>query len=178
MAEIPERRKKVEERRGETKGKRERERERKDPATVRYFLIDVDIWKTLRRTSMHRGQRHVPRLSRGRIVHRPFYRPLFFDQLVDFNPRIGSEIRGRYDLGRPTFRLKRLKTRTIWNELEINGSENDSKIDVRRGRSTFEIIENEDWKLNSLSLSLFVMWNDWKCKCTRICVSWLKEETE
>lgn len=59
MAEIPEWRKKVE-RRGETKREREREKaeergeERKDPATVRYFLIDVDIWKTLRRTSMHR----------------------------------------------------------------------------------------------------------------------------
>ena len=61
MAEIPGRRKKSREETRETnrkkkkehERKKEREREREGPATVRYFLIDVDIWKTLRRTSMH-----------------------------------------------------------------------------------------------------------------------------
>lgn len=114
MAEIPEWRKKVE-RRGEERRDGEREKaeergggeERKDPATVRYFLIDVDIWKTLQRTSMHRDNAMCLAYLEGASCIARFIASSFSTSSSIFSPRIGSRSDDTTTDG-PTFRLKRL----------------------------------------------------------------------
>lgn len=72
---------------GRRKWTREREREKRpgDCSLLSDWCRHLENIATYKHAP---GQRHVPRLSRGSIVHRPLYRPLFFDELVDFSPRI------------------------------------------------------------------------------------------
>lgn len=181
MAEIPEWRKKVE-RRGEER-RRERERkkekaeergeERKDPATVRYFLIDVDIWKTLRRTSMHRDNAMCLAYLEGASCIARFIASSFSTSSSILT--LESARDPTIPCIRPRWTNISIKTScaTIRNELEINATANRSKIVVatRRSFSSFFATSQRSEKFEYFS-SLSSRRGTIENECERVPSNW------